>query len=464
MPSRRSPLSSSSVSARRRLPAFLAPFLSNRRSAALLAILLQMLMPALSKAEFIDKVECEKDKMLVYINERKVQEEFPGVTVDRYTVYVNNFKDSCKDDTGAISTSGNLMSKRFVVWLNGQCGIDSASDNTMGLHKEWLVYQTTIRLEALNPRPTDGRVLEQRVKCVYSTSHQAVAASNKLIVNDAPGGNFDRQSAVSGAGTVEGSAPSVEDFIELFFANSDPQFTPMTEATIGDTVRIVLRMTTNVAYSTMKPEFCIVSNKPYSNRNEPDFRELILVKDGCSIDSIPPLIPKMVYRAALSTGEPEMYYSKFVMFQMGDFNELHAMCNVRLCITNAEAACDTQSPRGCFESVRRKRSAPYAEAQNGRIVTVSTHGLANANVTAENSDVLTVSGKLIIHNGDSTANAVHQLSQFCFPTITFSVLAAVLAWFFVLAFIATVCLAYLLKREKQRTHYFHTKYAGSDCS
>lgn len=52
----------------------------------------------------------------------------------------------------------------------------------------------------------------------------------------------------------------------------------------------------------------------------------------------------MVYRAALSTGEPEMYYSKFVMFQMGDFSELHAMCNVRLCITNAEAACDTQSP------------------------------------------------------------------------------------------------------------------------
>jgi hypothetical protein len=64
----------------------------------------------------------------------------------------------------------------------------------------------------------------------------------------------------------------------------------------------------------------------------------------CSIDSIPPLIPKMVYRAALATGEPEMYYSKFVMFQMGDFSELHAMCNVRLCITNAEAACDTQSP------------------------------------------------------------------------------------------------------------------------
>ena len=52
----------------------------------------------------------------------------------------------------------------------------------------------------------------------------------------------------------------------------------------------------------------------------------------------------MVYRAALATGEPEMYYSKFVMFQMGDFSELHAMCNVRLCITNAEAACDTQSP------------------------------------------------------------------------------------------------------------------------
>lgn len=35
-----------------------------------------------------------------------------------------------------------------------------------------------------------------------------------------------------------------------------------------------------VAYSTMKPEFCIISNKPYSNRNDPDFRELILVKDG----------------------------------------------------------------------------------------------------------------------------------------------------------------------------------------
>lgn len=64
-------------------------------------------------------------------------------------------------------------------------------------------------------------------------------------MNSAPGGNFDRQSAVSGAGTVEGSAPSVEDFIELFFSNSDPQFTSMTEATIGDTVRIVLRMTTN---------------------------------------------------------------------------------------------------------------------------------------------------------------------------------------------------------------------------
>ena len=76
------------------------------------------------------------------------------------------------------------MSKRFVVWLNAQCGIDSASDNTMGLQKEWLVYQTTIRLEALNPRPTDGRILEQRVKCVYSTTHQAVAASNKLIVNE----------------------------------------------------------------------------------------------------------------------------------------------------------------------------------------------------------------------------------------------------------------------------------------
>jgi hypothetical protein len=40
--------------------------------------------------------------MLVYINERKVQEEFPGVTVDRYAVYVNNYKDSCKDDSGAI--------------------------------------------------------------------------------------------------------------------------------------------------------------------------------------------------------------------------------------------------------------------------------------------------------------------------------------------------------------------------
>lgn len=50
----------------------------------------------------VDKVECEKDKMLVYINERKVQEEFPGVTVDRYVVYVNNFKESCKDDSGAI--------------------------------------------------------------------------------------------------------------------------------------------------------------------------------------------------------------------------------------------------------------------------------------------------------------------------------------------------------------------------
>jgi hypothetical protein len=44
---------------------------------------------------------------------------------------------------------------------------------------------------------------------------------------------------------VEGSAPSVEDFIELFFSNSDPQFTQLTEATIGDTLRVVLRMTTN---------------------------------------------------------------------------------------------------------------------------------------------------------------------------------------------------------------------------
>ena len=50
----------------------------------------------------VDKVECEKDKMLVYINERKVQEEFPGVTVDRYVVYVNNYKDTCKDDSGSI--------------------------------------------------------------------------------------------------------------------------------------------------------------------------------------------------------------------------------------------------------------------------------------------------------------------------------------------------------------------------
>ena len=50
----------------------------------------------------VDKVECEKDKMLVYINERKVQQEFPGVTVDRYLVYVTNYKDTCKDDSGAI--------------------------------------------------------------------------------------------------------------------------------------------------------------------------------------------------------------------------------------------------------------------------------------------------------------------------------------------------------------------------
>ncbi|OWA53978.1 hypothetical protein BV898_18401 [Hypsibius exemplaris] len=434
-----------------------------------LVFILQLLpLPLLTKAEFIDKVECEKDKMLVYINERKVQEEYPGVTVDRYVVYVNNYKDSCKDDSGAISTSGKLMSKRFVVWLNSQCGIDSTSDNTMGLHKEWLVYQTTIRLEALNPRPTDGRILEQRVKCVYSTSHQAVAASNKLIVNDAPG-NFDRQTAVSGtstgAGTVEGSAPSVEDFIELFFSNSDPQFTQMTEATIGDTVRVVLRMATNVAYSTMKPEFCVVSNKPYVNRNDADFRELILVRDGCSIESIPPLIPKMVYRAALATGEPEMYYSKFVMFQMGDFSELHAMCNVRLCITNAEAACDTQSPRGCFESVRRKRSAPFGEPPTSRMITISSSNSANG---SDISDVLTVSGRLVIHSGESgVSEAQQELNRFCFPTLTFSVLSAVLAWFFVLSLAASLCLAFLLRREKKRAQFFHTKYPScseSNCS
>jgi hypothetical protein len=77
---------------------------------------------------------------------------------------------------------------------------------------------------------------------------------------------LDRQSAVSGsstgAGTVEGSAPSVEDFIELFFSNSDPQFTQMTEATIGDTVRVVLRMTTNGTSSLVATPLKVVANKP----------------------------------------------------------------------------------------------------------------------------------------------------------------------------------------------------------
>jgi hypothetical protein len=65
------------------------------------------------------------------------------------------------------------------------------------------------------------------------------------------------------------------------------------------------------------------------------------------------------------------------------------------------------------------------------------------------------------------AAVAQQLSQFCFPTLTFSVLSAVLAWFFVLSFIATVCLAFLLKREKKRAQFFHTKYVSSpdsDCS
>jgi hypothetical protein len=52
--------------------------------------------------------------MLVYINERKVQEEFPGVTVDRYVVYVNNYKDSCKDDSGAIRYSLSITFSRIL--------------------------------------------------------------------------------------------------------------------------------------------------------------------------------------------------------------------------------------------------------------------------------------------------------------------------------------------------------------
>lgn len=48
--------------------------------------------------------------------------------------------------------------------------------------QEWLVYQATVRLETVQPRSAVGRILEQRVKCVYSTSHQATASSSKLIV------------------------------------------------------------------------------------------------------------------------------------------------------------------------------------------------------------------------------------------------------------------------------------------
>lgn len=59
----------------------------------------------------------------------------------------------------------------------------------------------------------------------------------------------------------------------------------------------------------------------------------------------------------------------------------------------------------------------------------------------------------------AAAKAQQQLSQFCFPSLTFSVLSAVLAWLFVLCFISTVCLASLLKRERKRSRFFVNKYA-----
>ena len=133
-----------------------------------------------------------------------------------------------------------------------------------------------------------------------------------------------------------------------------------------------------------------------------------------------------------------MFYSKFTMFKMGEFNELHAMCNVKLCISNAESACDTTQPvrwcfcpeaadksflqqRGCFESVRRKRSAPmlpdspyYSSNIEEHLIHAAALHQGNENFNA--SDLLTVSGKLLVHQqGKALSKCSHESGNSLHP-------------------------------------------------